>query len=52
MQKGWMHENTRTYPFAQIKYRYRSAPNYLLDSSLFLNLSTRPPLSTNFCLPV
>ena len=26
--------------------------NYFLDSRRFLNLSTRPPASTNFCLPV
>ena len=31
----------------------RNIPNYFLKfSSLFLNLSTRPPASTNFCLPV
>ena len=45
---GLMHysHGTHGYPVGTKK-------NYFLTAaSLFLNLSTRPPASTNFCLPV
>ena len=37
---------------AEYKFCPHTTIDYLLASRRFLNLSTRPPASTNFCLPV
>ena len=44
---------SKIYPNGTQKYPVGPKKNYFLTAaSLFLNLSRRPPASTNFCLPV